>query len=32
MIRETYSGVSNRQFKWKHVRECFTDLKSWLFM
>lgn len=31
-IRKTHSGISNSTFKWKQVRECFTDPKSWLFM
>ncbi|KAI0376373.1 putative allantoate permease of the major facilitator superfamily [Hypomontagnella monticulosa] len=31
-IRETQSGVSNSAFKWSQVRECFTDVKSWLFI
>lgn len=32
IIRETHSGISNKSFKWYQVRECFTDVKSWLFM
>lgn len=32
MIRETHSGIVNSTFKWAQVRECFTDIKSWLFM
>ncbi|KAF4964899.1 hypothetical protein FSARC_7244 [Fusarium sarcochroum] len=32
MIRETHAGISNSTFKWAQVRECFTDVKSWLFM
>lgn len=32
IIRDTHSGISNKTFKWPQVRECFTDIKSWLFM
>ncbi|TWU72692.1 hypothetical protein ED733_003681 [Metarhizium rileyi] len=32
IIRETHSGISNKSFKWYQVRECFTDVKSWLFI
>ncbi|CEH12572.1 allantoate permease of the major facilitator superfamily [Ceraceosorus bombacis] len=32
MIRETHAGVANRHFKWHHLRELYTDLKSWLFI
>ena len=32
MIRRTRAGISNSSFKWTQVRECFTDVKSWLFM
>lgn len=32
LIRETHAGISNSTFKWRQVRECFTDPKSWLFM
>ena len=32
MIRETHAGITNSTFKWAQVRECFTDIKSWLFM
>ena len=32
MIRREHSGISNSTFKWSQVRECFTDIKSWLFM
>lgn len=31
-IRETHAGISNSTFKWSQVKECFTDVKSWLFM
>ncbi|KAI5360033.1 putative major facilitator superfamily, MFS transporter superfamily [Septoria linicola] len=31
-IRETHSGISNSTFKWAQVKECFTDVKSWLFI
>lgn len=32
MIRRERAGISNSTFKWSQVRECFTDLKSWLFI
>ncbi|KAJ5172882.1 hypothetical protein N7492_005475 [Penicillium capsulatum] len=32
IIRDTHAGVANSTFKWSQVRECFTDLKSWLFI
>lgn len=32
LIRRTRAGISNSTFKWSQVRECFTDIKSWLFM
>ncbi|KAJ5608036.1 hypothetical protein N7537_004655 [Penicillium hordei] len=32
LIRETHAGISNSTFKWRQVRESFTDLKSWLFI
>ncbi|OTB09730.1 hypothetical protein K445DRAFT_342905 [Daldinia sp. EC12] len=32
MIRRTHAGISNKTFKWAQVRECFTDVKSWLFI
>lgn len=32
MIRKTRAGISNSTFKWSQVRECFADVKSWLFM
>lgn len=31
-IRDTHSPISNKSLKWDQVRECFTDIKSWLFM
>lgn len=31
-IRETHAGISNSSLKWDQVKECFTDVKSWLFM
>ncbi|KAK7453067.1 hypothetical protein CaCOL14_005087 [Colletotrichum acutatum] len=31
-IREAHSGIKNSSWKWSHVREAFTDLKSWLFI
>lgn len=32
MIRETHAGITNSTFKWAQVRECFMDVKSWLFI
>ncbi|KAK2595480.1 hypothetical protein QQS21_006820 [Conoideocrella luteorostrata] len=32
IIRDTHAGISNKTFKWSQVRECFTDVKSWLFI
>ncbi|OCF39485.1 hypothetical protein I317_06703 [Kwoniella heveanensis CBS 569] len=32
MIRRTHSGVKNSTFRWDQARECFTDLKTWLFI
>lgn len=32
MIRRTRAGIVNSTWKWKHVKECFLDVKSWLFM
>lgn len=32
MIRRTRAGITNSTFKWSQVRECFADVKSWLFM
>lgn len=32
MIRNTRAGIMNSTFKWTQVRECFADIKSWLFM
>lgn len=32
LIRETHAGISNSTFKWAQVKECFVDVKSWLFM
>ncbi|WWC88910.1 uncharacterized protein L201_003825 [Kwoniella dendrophila CBS 6074] len=32
MIRRTHAGVRNSTFRWDQVRECFTDIKTWLFI
>ncbi|PHH66606.1 hypothetical protein CDD81_6443 [Ophiocordyceps australis] len=32
LIRVTHAGISNSTFKWPQVKECFSDVKSWLFM
>lgn len=32
IIRKTRAGITNSTFKWPQVRECFTDVKTWLFM
>ncbi|OCF56877.1 hypothetical protein L486_05732 [Kwoniella mangroviensis CBS 10435] len=32
MIRKTHSGVRNSSFSWNQVKECFTDIKTWLFI
>lgn len=32
IIRKTRAGITNSTFKWSQVRECFTDVKTWLFM
>lgn len=32
IVRKTHAGITNSTFKWSQVRECFADIKSWLFM
>jgi hypothetical protein len=32
IIRDTHAGISNKSFKWAQVGQCFSDVKSWLFM
>ncbi|KAL1859681.1 hypothetical protein VTK73DRAFT_7508 [Phialemonium thermophilum] len=32
IIRREHAGISNSTWKWSQVRECFVDLKSWLFI
>lgn len=32
MIRRTRAGIVNSTWKWEQVKECFLDVKSWLFM
>ncbi|KAM4063769.1 major facilitator superfamily protein [Hirsutella rhossiliensis] len=32
LTREAHTGISNSTFKWSQVKECFLDLKSWLFI
>lgn len=32
LIRRTRAGIVNSTWKWDQVKECFLDIKSWLFM
>ncbi|BCR86611.1 putative allantoate permease of the major facilitator superfamily [Aspergillus chevalieri] len=32
MIRRTRAGIVNSTWKWDQVKECFLDIKSWLFI
>ncbi|KAA8642774.1 putative allantoate permease of the major facilitator superfamily [Aspergillus tanneri] len=32
LIRRSRAGITNSAFQWSQVRECFCDLKSWLFI
>ncbi|OJJ08747.1 hypothetical protein ASPVEDRAFT_47920 [Aspergillus versicolor CBS 583.65] len=32
IIRKTRAGITNSTVKWSQVHECFTDVKTWLFI